>query len=46
MHLMTGIFLIKRHDLINTCGHQNKLLLKCLKRINRLHDSMDYKADV
>ena len=31
----------KKSDLINTCRHQNKLLLKCLKRNNKKHDSMD-----
>ena len=30
----------KKSELINTCRHQNKLLLKCLKR-NKRHDSMD-----
>ena len=31
----------KKSELINTCRHQNKLLLKCLKRNNKRHDSMD-----
>ena len=34
--------LISRNsELINTCRHQNKLLLKCFKRYNKRHDSMD-----
>ena len=31
----------KKSELINTCRHQNKLLLKCLKRNNKRRDSMD-----
>ena len=31
----------RKSELTNTCRHQNKLLLKCLKRNNRRHDSMD-----
>ena len=31
----------KNSELINTCRHQNKLLLKCLKRNNKRHDSID-----
>ena len=31
----------KKSELTNTCRHQNKLLLKCLNRNNRRHDSMD-----
>ena len=34
-------FLNKTSELINTCRHQNKLLLKYLKRNNKRHDSMD-----
>ena len=30
----------KKSELINMCGHQNKLLLKCLKRNDKRH-SMD-----
>ena len=30
----------EKSELINTCRHQKKLLLKCLKR-NKRHDSMD-----
>ena len=33
----------KKSELINTCRHHNKLLLKCLKRHKKRHDSMDYK---
>ena len=33
--------LYKKSELINTCCHQNKLLLKCLKRNNKRLDSMD-----
>ena len=36
----------KKSELINTCHHQNKLLLKCLKRNNRRNDSMNQKFDV
>ena len=36
----------KKSELINTCPHQNKLLVKCLKRNNKGHDSMDYKFNV
>ena len=39
-------FLNKKSELINTCRHQNKLLLKCLKRNNKRHDSMDQKFKV
>ena len=31
----------KKSELINACRHQNKFLLKCLKRNNKRHDSMD-----
>ena len=31
----------KKSDLTNTCHHQSKLLLKCLNRNNRRHDSID-----
>ena len=31
----------KKSELINTCRHQNKLLLKCLKRTNKKYDSID-----
>ena len=31
----------KKSELINTCRHQKKLLLKCLKRNDKRHDSMD-----
>ena len=31
----------KKSELTNSCRHQNKLLLKCLKRNNKRHDSMD-----
>ena len=31
----------KKSELINTCRYQNKLVLKCLKRNNKRHDSMD-----
>ena len=31
----------KKSELINACRHQNKLLLKFLKRNNKRHDSMD-----
>ena len=31
----------KKSELINICRHQNKLLLKCLKRNNKRHDSKD-----
>ena len=31
----------KKSELINMCRHQNKLLLECLKRNNKRHDSMD-----
>ena len=33
--------LSKKSELINTCRHQDKLLLKCLKRNNKRHDSID-----
>ena len=33
--------LYKKSELINTCRHQNKLLLKCLKRNNKRDDSRD-----
>ena len=33
--------LTRKSELINTCRHQNKLLLKCFKRNNKRHDSMD-----
>ena len=36
----------KNSELINTCRHQNKLLLKCLKRNNKRHDNMDLKFNV
>ena len=31
----------RKSELINTCRHQNKLLLKCFKRNNKRHDSID-----
>ena len=31
----------KKSELINICRRQNKLLLKCLKRNNRRHETMD-----
>ena len=31
----------KNSELINMCRHQNTLLLECLKRNNKRHDSMD-----
>ena len=31
----------KKSELITTCHHLNKLLLKCLKRNNKRHDTMD-----
>ena len=31
----------KKSEFINTCRRQNKVLLKCLKRNNGSHDSMD-----
>ena len=36
----------KNSELINTCRHQNKLLLKCLKRNKKRHDSMAQKFNV
>ena len=36
----------KKSELISTCRHQNKLLLKCLKRNNKRHDNMDLKFNV
>ena len=33
--LTEKVFKINKSELIYTCGHQNKLLLKCLKRNNR-----------
>ena len=31
----------KKSELINTCRHPNKLVLKGLKKNNKRHDSMD-----
>ena len=31
----------KKSELLNTCRHQIKLLLKCLKRNNKMHDIMN-----
>ena len=33
--------LIKKSKLINTCHPQNKLLIKCLEKNNKRHDSTD-----
>ena len=41
MNALNGSQLLnKNSELINTCRHQNKLLLKCLKRNKKRHDSM------
>ena len=37
IRLTEKVFKLNKSELIYTCRHQNKLLLKCLRRNNRRH---------